>query len=263
MATTEKLTNSGEEKTDVTAHNLRYYAMCEFVPEDMLKPIEGGRLKGKSDINPQWRIKKLTEMFGALGDGWIYEPSPPVFRDGANGEVACFVDILLKYKTRDPIDGSPVWSEPIKGNGGSMFIIREKDGLRTNDDCVKMATTDAIGVAAKGLGVGGLIYMGMYDGKYLINTTANAPKGNTQKPATQSGTNKGGETEDPRIKELKILWARAYAYFPNAKEAFPEIFKTAYKTTLRDAPIETIKKASAELQKRIDEKKKDSGKENK
>ena len=42
-------------------------------PQDALKPITAGRLKGKSDINPQWRIQALTEQYGICGVGWAYE----------------------------------------------------------------------------------------------------------------------------------------------------------------------------------------------
>lgn len=42
------------------------YEQCREVPKDAQKPIAAGRLKGKTDINPMWRIKKLTELFGRL-----------------------------------------------------------------------------------------------------------------------------------------------------------------------------------------------------
>ena len=49
--------------------NLEIYDSVRTVPESALKTIEAGRLKGKSDINPMWRIKKLTETFGPAGFG--------------------------------------------------------------------------------------------------------------------------------------------------------------------------------------------------
>ena len=53
--------------------NLKYYNMGREVPQEAKKNIGGGRLKGMTDINPMWRIKKLTEMFGVCGIGWKYE----------------------------------------------------------------------------------------------------------------------------------------------------------------------------------------------
>ena len=64
----------------------------------------------------------------------------------------------------------------IPGIGGSMFVASEKAGLRTNDECYKMAVTDALSVAMKMLGVGADIYMGRYDGsKYAEEKMLKAP----------------------------------------------------------------------------------------
>ena len=48
---------------------LSIYNQCKTVPDEAKKEIKGGRLKGMTDINPMWRIKKLTEMFGPCGIG--------------------------------------------------------------------------------------------------------------------------------------------------------------------------------------------------
>ena len=47
-----------------------YYNQLRTVPEVAKKPIGGGRLKGMTDINPMWRIKRITEVFGPVGIGW-------------------------------------------------------------------------------------------------------------------------------------------------------------------------------------------------
>ena len=52
--------------------NLDLYNKLKVVPEEAIKPIQNGRLKGKSDINPMWRIKTMTEHFGVCGIGWKY-----------------------------------------------------------------------------------------------------------------------------------------------------------------------------------------------
>ena len=53
--------------------NLKIYNAVRAVPKEALKPIQAGRLKGMSDINPMWRIKALTEQFGVCGFGWYIE----------------------------------------------------------------------------------------------------------------------------------------------------------------------------------------------
>ena len=131
--------------------NMTIYDACRSVPESAKKAITAGRLKGKTDINPMWRIKRLTEQFGPCGIGWYYKPVRK-WLETHGDETAAFVDIELYVK----IGGE--WSMPIAGTGGSMFAARQKDGVYVSDECYKMASTDAISVACKQLGIGADVY---------------------------------------------------------------------------------------------------------
>ena len=144
--------------------NLSIYNKYREVPKEAQKPINGGRMKGKTDINPMWRIKSLTEQFGACGIGWYYTPVKK-WLEVCGDEVAAFVDIELFVK----VNGE--WSMPISGTGGSMFRAKEKSGLYVSDECFKMATTDAISVACKQLGFGADIYWGADRSKYNQGNT--------------------------------------------------------------------------------------------
>lgn len=139
--------------------NLELYEKFRTVPDEAKKPINGGRLKGKTDINPMWRIKALTEAFGPCGIGWYYKPVNK-WMECQGEEVAAFVDIELYVK----YEGE--WSKPIPGTGGSMFVAEEKNGLYVSDECYKMATTDAISVACKQLGFGADVYWSSDRSKY-------------------------------------------------------------------------------------------------
>lgn len=132
--------------------NLTLYNKFRTVPDDAKKPITGGRLKGMTDINPMYRIKALTEAFGPCGFGWRYEIVDQRIVEVNEKEHKCFVDIDLYYAK----DGT--WSFPIRGMGGSSFISNEKNGVYVNDECFKMALTDAIGTACKALGVAADVY---------------------------------------------------------------------------------------------------------
>ena len=142
-------------------NNLDLYNKVRVVPEEAKKPISGGRLKGMTDINPMWRIKCLTEQFGSCGFGWYY-----VIKDKwietcmAKDEITANVIIDLYYK----VDNE--WSMPIEGIGGSMLVASERNGLYVNDECYKMALTDAISVACKALGMGADVYWGNDNTKY-------------------------------------------------------------------------------------------------
>ena len=159
--------------------NLDIYNKVRVVPKTAQKPIEGGRLKGKTDINPIWRIKTLTEQFGACGFGWRYEVIRFWLETGANNEIAAFAHINLYIKQADK------WSEAIQGIGGSMFVEKEKNGLYTSDECYKMALTDAISVACKALGIGADVYWEADSTKYSKSEAKPNIKPKDQAPTHQ------------------------------------------------------------------------------
>ena len=131
---------------------MEVYNHFAAVPDNAKKQIGAGRLKGMTDINPMWRIKMLTERYGACGVGWKYVITDKRIIEGADGVVCAFLDIDLFVKETDG------WSEAIPGTGGSQLVSKEKSGLYTNDECFKMALTDAISVACKALGMGADVY---------------------------------------------------------------------------------------------------------
>lgn len=132
--------------------NLQIYEAVREVPRNAKKEIQAGRLKGKTDINPMWRIKCLTEQFGPCGIGWKYTIDRQWTEAGSGGEICAFCNITLYVK----VDGS--WSDGIPGTGGSMMVAKERGGLYTSDECYKMALTDAISVSCKTLGMGADVY---------------------------------------------------------------------------------------------------------
>jgi len=143
--------------------NTTYYDLFRSVPNEAMKSITGGRLKGMTDINPMWRIKRLTEVFGPCGVGWWYEVTKrEIVDDAITHQSAAFVDILLYYV--DPETGET--SHGIFGTGGASFVSKEKDGFYLSDECFKMALTDAISVAAKALGVAADVYFAKDRTKY-------------------------------------------------------------------------------------------------
>ena len=139
-------------------------------PKSALKEITGGRLKGMTDVNPQWRYQAMTEAFGACGVGWKYEIKR-LWCEPAQNEIFAFAEVNVYVK------GADGWGEPIPGVGGSKLIAKETAGLHSNDEGYKMAVTDALSVALKMLGVASDIYMGLWDGsKYTETRTDEEPK---------------------------------------------------------------------------------------
>ena len=156
---------------------MKLYDAVRTPPKAALRTIRAGRLKGKTDINPMWRLKTLTEQFGPCGVGWKYTITRQWIEEGGNGELAAFTNIDLYVK----VDGE--WSAAIPGTGGSAFVAKETKGLYTSDECFKMALTDAISVACKALGFAADIYWEADASKYTAQAGGRAgASNNTQAP---------------------------------------------------------------------------------
>jgi hypothetical protein len=180
-------------------------------PASALKKIDGGRLKGKTDINPQWRYEAMTSVFGECGIGWKWEIVKLWTEPAPEGQVFAFaqVNVYICYGAEQ--------SNPIPGIGGSMLIEKEKNGLHANDEAYKMATTDALSVALKFLGVGSDIYMGKFDGsKYNEpKTSANAPEKatNQETDVPEEETRFISQNESGQVVILRAL-AAAHKHTP-------------------------------------------------
>lgn len=164
--------------------NLRFYEVLKVVPEEAKKKIEGGRISGMTDINPQWRIGMMTDVFGPCGIGWKYEIVKQ-WQEQYGQEVKAFTNINLYIK----VDGE--WSEPIPGTGGASTVeINSKGYTYVSDECYKMSLTDALSVAMKALGVGGDIYFSK--GVKFFGTKYEAE-------ATPQATPTAGKTAAPKV----------------------------------------------------------------
>lgn len=154
-------------------NNMEIYNKVKDVPTKYTKKIGAGRLKDMTDIKPQWRIEKLTEVFGPAGIGWYTKLVSKEIIDGADDvEIASMdIELYVNYKKQMNLD-EDLWSKPIFGTGANSFVAKERNGLYTSDECFKMAYTDAISVACKALGIGATIYLGEKnnDSKYGIET---------------------------------------------------------------------------------------------
>ena len=217
--------------------NLSIYERVRNVPEEAKKAIEAGRLKGKNDINPMWRIKKLTEVFGPAGFGWYTEIVRTWTEASESGEMAVFVDIHLFVKK----DGE--WSRPIFGNGGNRLIANEKkyeNGQYVlvpylDDDAYKKAYTDAISVAAKALGIGADVYFEKDVTKY-----DSQPSGQTSHADQPVVT-----TVLPKLSSKSSAWKSAVAFTASLKDDAETISKKIrLKYTITDEDLDLLLKQS-------------------
>jgi hypothetical protein len=178
--------------------NLEIWSKVSRPPANVLKKITGGRLSGMTDVNPQWRIQVMTEVFGPVGIGWYYEIVKFWTEPGAQGEVMAFAQIALYTKAEKG------WSAPIAGIGGSALVAKESGGLRANDEAFKMAVTDALSVAMKQLGVAADIYAGLWDGSKYKD--APPPKADQTPVDTKKAEKALSDAVKKGTAELRKVW---------------------------------------------------------
>lgn len=214
--------------------NMRIYEAMRSTPNDAKKPIKGGRLKGMTDVNPMFRIKKLTEVYGPAGVGWYTDILDKRTQNGANGEVMCFMDLNLYVK--DPLEQT--WSKPIFGTGGSTLVQKESSGLFANDEGWKMAYTDALSVACKALGMCADVYWEADRTKYTT------PPDNSVKPPQNAP-----ETVPDKVSLLQIQ-AIGQMFTPERLDAMCQHYGISNPSELTFAQADAIiKKRQREIEK--------------
>lgn len=162
----EKATPKPEPEPKPETAQRSIYERLATPPMNALDTIKAGNLKGKSDINPQWRIEAVTNIFGPCGVGWKFEIVEAHEKALADGQILLFMRVDFRYKQGGK------WSDPIPGYGGDFIVEKNKNGLVPNDEAYKMCLTDALGNAMKCVGVAADIYRGLYDTKYNRHTEA-------------------------------------------------------------------------------------------
>lgn len=175
--------------------NLELYSKVKEVPKDAQKTITAGRLKGFTDINPMWRIKCLTEQFGPCGIGWYYK-TVDKWTEAVGDEICVFVMIELYIFCEGK------WSQPIPGTGGNKLATKERNGVYVSDECYKMATTDALSVACKNLGIGASIYWNESGTKY--DQAGSIELSNADISALRSYMNKNGLDEKKVLEKYRL-----------------------------------------------------------
>lgn len=230
---------------------LKIYESLSRPPKDALREIQAGKLKGKTDINPQWRYKAMTEVFGLVGVGWKYEVRKVWTEQGAGDEKLAFALVAVYVKDGD------AWSDPIEGIGGSKLVQTEKGAAVSNDEGYKMAVTDAFSTALKMLGVAADIYAGHWDGsKYkealppqveTLKKTFNAEV--VRQSPKLSFTPKGGDTTPEEKREFSNLLQSKHA---DGSPIFTKEEMKAFSDSRKDYTArEVINHIKAELQKRL------------
>lgn len=118
-------------------------------------------------IKPMWSFRRMTEEFGACGEGWgINQPSFQVV-DGSEGEKLVYCTVGVWHGNREQV---------VFGVGGDKVVGKNKYGLSSDDEAFKKAFTDAVTNALKLIGVGADVHMGLFeDSKYVASLKQQQP----------------------------------------------------------------------------------------
>lgn len=224
---------------------IKIYEQLSKPPKTALRKIEAGKLKNKTDINPQWRYRAMTELFGLVGFGWKYEIQKLWTEDGSNGEVLAFAQIAVSVKQGE------CWSEPIVGVGGSKLVQIERERPVSNDEGYKMAITDAFSTALKMLGVAAAIYEGQWDGsKYIDNQPALNNANENQQSTAQQQSLKGGEASKEEREEITSILSSVYE---NGRPVFSAKEKQYYMNMRKErSAAEVIAMANEDMLRRYE-----------
>ena len=171
-------------------NNMNLWNSVCTTPAEYLKQFtRSGGFSGKS-IDPVYRIRKLTEMFGPVGKGWRFVVSK---RWSENNCV--YVSGHIWYKIGDE------QCETCEHTGGTEIG-------RTPDEAYKMSETDALGKCALDIGIAADVYLGQHDGdKYQRPESprqSSVPQAQQAAPRQQPQQPNGATSYKPFLNEDRI-----------------------------------------------------------
>ena len=180
-----------------TNKNMLYFEQLQEVPKNMTKTFSNGRFTG-TDINPMWRIKRMTEVFGMCGFGWYVEIVNRHLETSTDEQTICaFVALNLYVKVGNE------WSKPIYGEGGNTMCDVNKSGkIITSDEAFKMAYTDAFSNATKQLGLAANVW---FDNDKVHSTKYDKQQELSQAPKPQPTPKPQQPTPQPKPQPHPII----------------------------------------------------------
>jgi len=129
--------------------HLRIWSQVEKTNPSHTKKVN--QRGGFTAISAAYQIKRATEVFGPIGEGWGYDAWSPIFQDAL-----VIVPVTLWHGDRANVFG-PMY-------GGAEW----KNGTRLDSDGPKKATTDALTKLLSQLGFNADVFEGRFDdSKYV------------------------------------------------------------------------------------------------
>ena len=225
--------------------------LCETDPK-YTKPFNRGGFSG-TDVNPQWRWLKLTETFGPVGVGWGIETLEYRVDNLNSGESMATVMVRGWYVMTDAKEQRIKAITP--PGFGSDYLHREtRNGMKSDDEAFKKATTDAIGKAFAFVGLCADVYLGQYDDSKYVNDLRtklandqkkeSPPQTKQEEPQKEVRTDEApGEDRSPATDgELTVTGEDGKMYFQPQEtiEKWQELANVFYQTIMRAGTVGEI-----------------------
>jgi len=117
-------------------------------------------------VDPMYQIMRMTENFGAVGDGWNYKVNYTYTDKLVFAEVSV-AHKTIPYHTNDIIGSKWDWYGPVCS---VEPLFNTKGNL--DDEACKKAMTDALTKAFSHLGISADVFLGLFDNnKYIQQMT--------------------------------------------------------------------------------------------
>jgi hypothetical protein len=131
------------------------------------KKVEFGRRF--TSIDAHWQIKRATEQFGPVGEGWGYIVQHSIERLSEN-VILAVADVEIWWGDRDDVGQRKAYG-PIRAT--CELLAPDKSGKpRLDDDAPKKAMTDALTKGLSHLGFSADVFLGLFDdNKYVQKVT--------------------------------------------------------------------------------------------
>lgn len=159
-----------------------------------------------SAIDAYSQIKRATEVFGPVGEGWGWVIKDTKFWGEAHGEEhtnLCMVHITLwwhpPWNTEKPNENDPFDDSRREYDAVGMNVIsrrpKGKDYVSLDDDCIKKALTDAITKGLSYLGFNSDVFFGAFDDSKYVADLAREQAEAAQPPAQQQAQDRPQATQ--------------------------------------------------------------------
>lgn len=194
------------------SNNLSIWNELAPVQKTACKEFKRGGWGGTA-INPAWIMKRLTDVFGPVGQGWGVELLDESFEKGHMIEgtgtrvVVHVVRVQLWYS---PSGKSVDRCYTIPQYGQTTFVGSNARGVFTDEEAPKKSITDAIGKCAVSLGLAADIYLsdaaggGLWDGNKYVNDPQATLAGEKTPPAATAQKTTRSKAKAPPAKAPEL-----------------------------------------------------------